>query len=44
VDPPDRAAIVDELKQGLATLRESGLFDPFAFRSAKLAETLGAEQ
>jgi len=43
VDRPDRAAIVDELKQGLATLRENGLFDLFAFRSAELAETLGVD-
>lgn len=44
VDPPDRAAIVDELKQGLATMRENGLVDAFAFRAAEPAETLGVEQ
>jgi glycine/D-amino acid oxidase-like deaminating enzyme len=44
VAPPDRAAVVDERKQGLAKLRENGLFDPFPFHSAELAETFGVEQ
>jgi hypothetical protein len=44
VAPPDRAAVVDERKQGLAKLRENGLFDPFAFHSTELAETFGVEQ
>jgi hypothetical protein len=43
-ESPDREAIVAELKQGLPTMRENGLFDLFAFRSAELAETLGVER
>jgi hypothetical protein len=43
-DSPDREAIVDELKLGLPTMRENGLFDLFTFRSTELAQALGVNE
>jgi len=40
-DAPGRAATVEQLKEALPTMRELGLFEMFAFRSAELAEAIG---
>jgi hypothetical protein len=41
IDAPGRAEIIEQLKQGLPTMRENGLFEMFEFRSPELAEVLG---
>ena len=43
-DAPGRQAIIDQLRQGIPTMRENGLFELFTFRSAELAEAIGVEQ
>jgi hypothetical protein len=40
-DSPDRDAIIEELKQGIPTVRENGLFELFTFRSPELAKAIG---
>ena len=41
VNSPGREAVVEQLKQGIPTMRELGLFDMFTFRSPELAEAIG---
>src|ERR1700691_5637983 len=43
-DAPGREAVIEQLKQGIPTMRENGLFELFTFRSAELAEAIGVEQ
>jgi len=42
-DAPGRQAIIDQLRQGIPTMRENGLFELFTFRSPELAEAIGVE-
>ena len=42
-DSPDREAIIVQLRQGIPTMRENGLFELFTFRSPELAEAIGVE-
>jgi len=42
-DSPDREAIIEQLRQGIPTVRENGLFELFTFRSPELAEAIGVE-
>jgi hypothetical protein len=42
-DSPDREAIIEQLRQGIPTMRENGLFELFTFRSPELAEAIGVE-
>ena len=43
IDTPGREAIVEQLRQGIPTMRELGLFEMFTFRSPELAEAIGVE-
>jgi hypothetical protein len=42
-DSAGREAIVAQLKEGIPTMRELGLFDMFTFHSPELAEAIGME-
>jgi succinate dehydrogenase/fumarate reductase flavoprotein subunit len=42
-DAPGREAVLEQLKQGIPTMRENGLFELFTFRSPELAEAIGIE-
>lgn len=42
-DAPGREAILEQLRQGIPTMRENGLFELFTFRSPELAEAIGIE-
>jgi hypothetical protein len=42
-DSAGREAIVAQLKEGIPTMRELGLFDMFTFRSPELADAIGME-
>ena len=42
-DSPEREAIIEQLKEGIPTMRENGLFELFAFRSPEVAEAIGVE-
>jgi hypothetical protein len=44
LDAPGREAIIEQLRQGIPTMRENGLFELFTFRSPELAEAIGVEQ
>ena len=41
IEGPGRDAIIEQLKQGVPTMRENGLFEMFRFRSPELAEVIG---
>src|ERR1700722_20710132 len=42
-DAPGREAILEQLRLGIPTMRENGLFELFTFRSPELAEAIGIE-
>jgi hypothetical protein len=42
-DAPGREAILEQLREGIPTMRENGLFELFTFRSPELAEAIGIE-
>jgi hypothetical protein len=41
LEVPDREVLIAELRAGVTTMRDLGLFDLFTFRSPELAEILG---